>query len=78
MKRIMKNDLGQVKVVKDGFSWTTFFFGAFVPLCRGDWKWFLIMVIANLCTFGIASMVISFFYNQTYIEDLQEKGYRFE
>ena len=28
-----------------GFSWTTFFFGLFVPLFRGDWFWLVIMII---------------------------------
>ena len=36
MKRTMKNEIGQIKVVKEGFSWTMLFFGIFVPLCRGD------------------------------------------
>ena len=78
MKRIMKNEIGQVKVVKEGFSWTTLFFGAFVPMCRGDWKWFLIMLIANCCTCGLAVLVFAFVYNKIYIEELLEKGYRFQ
>ena len=29
----------QLKQAPIGFSWTNFFFGFFVPLFRGDWKW---------------------------------------
>ena len=73
MKRIMKNEIGQVKVVKEGFSWTMLFFGIFVPLYRGDWKWFLIILIANLFTYGLASVAFAFIYNKIYIDDLLEK-----
>ena len=34
----LKNDIGMVKEAKIGFSFTTFFFGPFVPALRGDWK----------------------------------------
>ena len=78
MKRIMKNEIGQVKVVKEGFSWTMLFFGIFVPLYRGDWKWFLIILIANIFTYGWASVVFAFIYNKIYINDLLEKGYKFQ
>ncbi len=78
MKRVMRNQIGQMRIVKDGFSWTTLFFGVFVPLVRGDGKWFLIMLVANLCTFGMASIVFSFIYNKIYINDLLEKGYVFQ
>lgn len=44
MQQMMVNNLGQIKIVKDGFSWTTLFFGPFVPLLRGDLKWFLISI----------------------------------
>lgn len=78
MKQIMKNEIGQVKIVKEGFSWTTLFFGVFVPLYRGDWKWFLIMLIVNLFTYGLGSIVFAFIYNKIYIDDLLAKGYRFQ
>ena len=78
MKRMMKNEIGQVKVVKEGFSWTMLFFGIFVPLYRGDWKWFLIILIANLFTYGLASVVFAFIYNKIYINDLLEKGYKIQ
>ena len=78
MKRTMKNEIGQVKIVKEGFSWTILFFGIFVPLYRGDWKWFLIILIANIFTYGWASVVFAFIYNKIYINDLLEKGYKFQ
>ena len=78
MKRTMKNEIGQVKIVKEGFSWTMLFFGIFVPLYRGDWKWFLIILVANICTEGWACVVFAFIYNKIYINDLLEKGYKFQ
>lgn len=79
---------GQVKRVKLGFSWTTFFFGFFVPLVRGDFKWFLIMlfsgaVFANLTHrlessyWNLAFMLgWAIFYNRLYIKDLLTRGWR--
>lgn len=78
MKRMMKNELtGQTKVVKIGFSWTMLFFGVFVPLLRGDFKWALLSLLFNLLTFGIFGLVFCFKYNEIYANDLMEKGYKF-
>ena len=68
---------------KKGFSWTTLFFGALVPLFRGDLKWFFIMLITNLIvaalTFGfgliVTWVVFACIYNSRYINDLGKKGY---
>ncbi|TQQ84141.1 hypothetical protein EXD82_07995 [Peptacetobacter hominis] len=75
MQIYLKNDAGVLKECKIGFSWTTFFFGFFVPIFRGDWKWMLIMLIAAPVTFGISSIVFAFIYNKIYIKDLLEKGF---
>ena len=58
-----------------GFSWTTLFFGPFVPLLRGDWAWFVVILIANLCTFWLAGLVFCFIYNKIFTRNLLEKGY---
>ncbi|WP_158654013.1 HrgC protein [Helicobacter cetorum] len=58
-----------------GFSWTTLFFGFFVPLFRGDWKWFIIMFIADCVTLWIANLIFIFVYNRIYTINLLEKGY---
>lgn len=58
-----------------GFSWTTLFFGFFVPLFRGDWKWVLIMLVLGLCSFGLANFILCFLYNSFYTKSLLEKGY---
>ena len=84
MKIRVKNDIDKRKEIKLGFSWTMFLFGVFVPLFRGDWKWFLIIFGINLALtiVGLSFIVpflmlgISFFYNQLYAKDLYEKGYR--
>lgn len=74
-----------VNLVKDdvrvtgyvGFSWTVFFFGFFVPLFRGDWKWFLIMFFIGVPTFGLVNLAFCFLYNGIYTRSLlEDKGYR--
>ena len=59
-----------------GFSWTTFFFGFFVPLIRGDIKWFLIMLILSFLSFGLAQFILCFLYNKFYTINLLEQGYK--
>lgn len=75
MKIRLKNDLGLVKECKVGFSWTTFFFGFFPALFRGDWKWALIQLGCGMITMGISSFVFCFIYNKLYINDLLNKGF---
>lgn len=68
-----------------GFSWTTFFFGPFVPLFRGDFLTFLgyfaVVLIISIFTAGIGGFfcffIWSFFYNSFYTKKLIERGYEF-
>lgn len=84
MNVTLKNEYGTVKQCKIGFSWTTFLFGFFVPLFRGDFKWTLIIlalnVLVGLVSFGIGAFLVNmcfcFFYNKLYINDLLSKGYK--
>lgn len=65
----------QAKQAKVGFSWTVFFFGPFPALFRGDWKWFLIILLANSFTAGFSNLVFIFIYNKLYINDLLLQGF---
>lgn len=65
-----------VKEAPVGFSQTVLFFGAFVPLFRGDWGWFFIMLIANIITFGIASILFAFIYNRIYLHNSLKKSFK--
>lgn len=84
MKALLKNSGGVTKEVKVGFSWTTFFFGFFPALFRGDLKWAAIMIVIEAVlgsfTVGIGAwvsgVVFSFVYNKIYIKELIEKGYQ--
>jgi hypothetical protein len=83
MRVKLRNSAGVVKEVKVGFSWTTFFFGFFPALFRGDLKWAVIMFITavavGIFTFGIGAwvpgIIFSFVYNKIFIKDLLDKGY---
>jgi hypothetical protein len=74
---------GQKKKTKVGWSWTSFFFGFWVPLLRGDWKWatisFLIQWPLGLATLGISGLILAFVlgskYNGWYLDGLYEQGY---
>ncbi len=67
------------KIIKEapvGYSWTTLFFGGFVPLFRGDWAWFFIMLVANFITFGLAGIFFGFIYNRIYIQNMLKKDFK--
>ncbi|WP_461213351.1 DUF2628 domain-containing protein [Lacticaseibacillus sp. GG6-2] len=74
----------QIKQPKVGFSWTTFFFGFFPALFRGDWKWALIIALIQILTgtftfgisVGVVSIIFAFIYNKLYINDLLRDGYQ--
>lgn len=80
---VLKHPTGVIKECVTGYSWTTFFFGCFVPLFRGDLRWaailFLINVLAGCVTAGAGSIlpniIFAYFYNKIYIKELMEKGY---
>lgn len=80
----LKNEAGITKTTKAGISWTVFFFGFFVPLFRGDWKWAAILTVANMIGNFIipfaggwaVNIIFMFKYNEWYINDLKEKGYK--
>lgn len=58
-----------------GYSWTTLFFGPFVPLFRGDWLWALIMLALGIVTYGLSSVILGFIYNKIYTNKLLEDGW---
>jgi hypothetical protein len=66
----LKNDQNVLAKGFVGFSWTVLFFGFFVPLCRGDWKWFLIMLLVCALSLGLANLVLCFVYNKIYTKSL--------
>lgn len=83
----MKNPAnGLTKTGFHGFSWTTFFFGTFPALFRGDFLTFIgaavIYFILAIATVGIGAIIAQFVwafqYNKYYTRKLIEKGFRFD
>ena len=66
----------QLKLAPIGYSWTNLFFGFFVPLFRGDWKWAAIFFAVSWITLGFGSLITAFFYNKLYVEDLLKNGFK--
>ncbi len=74
---------GLRKVAYYGFSWTTFFFGLFPALFRGDFLTFIggciVVLLIGVVTVGvgawIAVVVWAFFYNKYHARRLIERGY---
>lgn len=67
---------GQMKEAPIGFSWTTLFFGPLPMLFRGAWKWFAIILILALITWGLSNLVFIFLINKLYLKDLVADGFR--
>ena len=73
---IFENKIGVMKEAPVGFSWTTFFFGFFPALIRGDWLWAVIIFAASAVSFGLAGIVFAFIYNRLYIQELLKQGFK--
>jgi hypothetical protein len=69
-------DLHEACFVPRGFSWTYLFFGPFVCLLRGDLKWTLISLVASVFTGGLSQVVLAFMYNNLFLNEKLENGYR--
>ncbi len=65
------NQTGVIKECPEGFSWTCFCFGPFVPAIRGMWTPFVV----SLFTFNLATWYYMFAINKLYAVHLMEKGY---
>ena len=74
--RLKHEASGMVEKAVIGFSWTTLFFGIFVPLLRGDWKWVFIGLAITFATMGIGWIFIPFIYNKSFVKGLLLKGYK--
>ncbi|WEV56150.1 hypothetical protein [Ligilactobacillus acidipiscis] len=72
-----------IKEQKIGWSWTQFFWGSFVPLCKADWLGLLIeataMIVISACTYGFGSILIFIgfggFYNRWYVKRQLQNGW---
>ncbi len=74
---IFKNpNTGAMKEAPVGFSWTTFFFGCFPALFRGDVKYGVIQFVIAMVTMGLSNIVFAFIYNKLYIKDLIGQGFK--
>jgi len=58
-----------------GFSWTTLFFGVFVPLFRSDLFGFIILFLFAIFTGGLSWFFFPFVYNQMYVNGLKKQGW---
>jgi hypothetical protein len=78
-------DSGNFKNGYYGYSWTTFFWGPFPALFRGDILTFivvcLLLTVIGIMTAGaggwLAIILWGFFYNKYYTSRLLKKGYQF-
>ncbi|MHC1749474.1 MAG: hypothetical protein AB9856_14475 [Cellulosilyticaceae bacterium] len=75
LETVTKN--GEVRTIHlKSFSWTTLFFGFFVPLFRSDWKWALIIFLIGIITCGLGNIYFAFNYNNIHKNELHRLGFK--
>lgn len=82
-KQVILERDGIAKPSYVGFSWTIFFFGAWVPLIRGRYLDALVMFIVSLIVAyfsnGLGNLflgiILGFFYNKYATEQMLKEGY---
>lgn len=76
--KLINKTTKETKEVKQGFSWVTLFFGIFVPLFRGHFVYFFVLLgLTFLGGLGIliAWLVCPFLINQHYYNWLITQGF---
>ncbi len=66
---------GQVKTAPVGFSWTTFLFGPFPAMMRGDILMAVLMIVIFCVTAWLGTFIMAFLYNKIYLDSLIKQGY---
>ena len=72
----MQNDVGHVREIKVGLSWTAFFFGAFPFFFRGMPAQGFIWLIGSIITMGVAGIFLMFQINKMTARHYLNKGYK--
>ena len=72
---LINKKTGISKEVPVGYSWITLAVGFFLPIYRGDLKWFAFYFLTAIFSYGFGPIILAFFYNKNYIQNLIEKGY---
>lgn len=84
--RLVNRTAGLVKKAYYGYSWTTFFWGAFPALFRQDFMTFFVVLGVSIAlaifTLGIGNLigniVWGFVYNKYHATKLIQSGYEFD
>lgn len=84
MKTILKHESGLVKKIKLGFSWPVLLLGFIYPFIQGYNMMGVVLslfavffIIIDLPEFAnIVWLIVAFFYNRLYIEELIYKGFK--
>jgi len=72
---VKHKDSGIKKTARLGWSWTYYYFGFFVPLCRGEILIGLLHLVITILTFGSFQIIWSFLYNKQYTTRLLTDGW---
>lgn len=82
MSATLVHKSGLRQTVPTGLSWTSFFFGILVPLCRGDMVTFGVSLLVIIVTVGCGVPFVWFYlficYNHRFLMSQVEKGWQFE
>ncbi len=73
--KLINEKTGILKEVPVGYSWITLAVSFFLPIYRGDLKWFLYYFLSTIAFSLLGPIILAFFYNKLYIQRLLEKGY---
>lgn len=73
--RIKHEASGMMKEGYFGFSWTYLFFGALVPMFRGEIGVGCLHMLFNIFSLGIWQIIVCWLYNKQYMTRMLQSGW---